>query len=116
AERRVIGVKRVDPGVCREIGRQRQAEKAAVPLVVCLYGQIGEYIRGRVGEVVEDLDDPILLGDEDSPVRRKLDSCRLRQAAEDDLYLEARRQRGCRAGGASGEWQKDTGHQSGREQ
>jgi hypothetical protein len=55
--------------------------------------QVGEHRRGRVGEVVENLDPAALLGDEDAPVRRELQIDRRAEPAEDDLLLEAGRQR-----------------------
>ena len=53
---------------------QREPEEAAVPEVVDLGPEIREDRRRRVAEVVEELDEAALLGDEDTPVRRRTGS------------------------------------------
>ena len=85
----VVGVERVDPRLDREIRVQREAEEAAVPEIVGVRPQVGEDRRRSVGEVVEDLDDPALFGDEDPAVGRETDGGRLRQAAQGDRLLKA---------------------------
>ena len=86
---RVVGVEDVDVRVGREVGVERDAEQAAVPEVVDVRAQVGEDGRRRVGEVVEDLDQAALLGDEDPAVGGEANGGRVGQAAEDDRLLEA---------------------------
>ena len=87
----VVGVEDVDVGVGREVGGQGHAEQATVPEVVDVDVQVGEGRRRGVGQGVEDLDDPALLGHEDAPVRGEADHGRVAQPAEDDRLLEAGR-------------------------
>ena len=94
ADGRVVRVEDVDVGIRGELRVERHPEQAAVPVVVHLRAQVRVGARRRVRQAVEDLDQAALLGDEDAPVRREADDHRVRKAGEDDLLLEARRQRG----------------------
>lgn len=88
ADRGVVGVEDVDGRVGREVGREGQPEQPAVPEVVDVDVQVGEDVRRGVGERVEDLDDPALLGHEHPAVRGELDGRGVGQPAEDDALLE----------------------------
>ena len=91
----VVRVEDVDVRLRRELRVDREAEQATVPEVVDVRPEIGELRRGRVRDGVEDLDDAALLGDEHAAVRRELDVRRIREPGEDDVLLEAARQRHC---------------------
>jgi hypothetical protein len=82
----------------REPWIDRQPEQAAVPVVVDLVTEVRHGGRRRVVEAVERLDQPALLGDEDRAVRREHHVGRVGQPAEDDLLLEAPRERRGRLG------------------
>ena len=99
---RVVRVQDVDVRVGREVGGERHAQQAAVPVVVDLALEVGERDRGRVGQAVEDLDRPALLGDEDPAVLRELDDRRVDEPAQDGLVLEACRDRGGQRGRLAG--------------
>ena len=85
----VVCVEDVHVRLGGEVGVEREAQEAAVPEVVDLGSQVGEHGRRRVVEVVEDLDQAALLGNEHAPVAGELDRRRLGQSGEDDLLLEA---------------------------
>ena len=88
AEDVVVAVQDVDVRIGRKAGREGHAQQATVPEVVNVRAQVGEHRRRRVSERVEDLDDPALLGHEDSTVRRKPDDGRRVEAADDRGLLE----------------------------
>src|SRR5207247_4150306 len=94
----VVGVQDIDiwpvAGPTGEARIKGQAKQASVPEVVDIGGEVAEHRRRRVGQVVEYLDVPALLGDEDAPVSRKPDRRRVRQAGPDDAFLESDRHRG----------------------
>jgi hypothetical protein len=94
ADRGVVGVRDVDVRRAREVRVERHAEQPAVDEAVHVRPQIGIDRGGRVGEAVEDLDQPAFLGDEDPAVGCEPDRSRGRQAGEDDALLESRRERG----------------------
>ena len=94
----VEGVEDVDPRVRREVRRERETEQSTVPEVVDLRPEVGEHGRRRVRQVVEDLDDAALLGHEDPAVWREAHRRGLGEPGEDDLLLEAGRQRRGRRG------------------
>src|SRR5205085_563724 len=71
ARRRVVRVEEIEVRARREARVEREAEQAAVPVVVDLVPEVGDHGRRRVREAVEDLDEPTLLGDEDSAVGRE---------------------------------------------
>ncbi len=94
ADRRIVGVEDVDVRVRRKAGVEGEAEQAPIPEVVHVRAQVGEDGRSRVGEIVEDLDQPALLGHEDTPVGREPDDGGIGEAAEDNGLLETARKRG----------------------
>ena len=63
---------------------QGHPEEAPVPEVVDVAVEVGEDVRGGVGQGVEHLDDPALLGDEDPPVGGEADRRGVLEAAEHD--------------------------------
>jgi hypothetical protein len=92
---------------------QCQPEQTAIDLVVNVARQVGEDRRCGVREVVEDLDDAGLLGDEDPAVGSELHVHRLAETAEHDLLAEAGRQHGRRLGALT---MSDQGRQPGTDQ
>ncbi len=99
ANRGIARVERVDVRSDREVRVERQPEEPAVAGHRHFGGQVGED-RGRPAEARVDLDEPALLGDEDSTVRSEAHRGRERQARYDGRLLEALRKRRC--GTASG--------------
>jgi hypothetical protein len=95
AEYVVVGVEDVNVGVRGEVRREREPEETAVPEVVDVRPQVCEHSRRRVRQAVEDLDQPALLGNEDTTVRGETDNSRIRQPAQDDRLLKAGRGRSC---------------------
>jgi hypothetical protein len=89
----VVRVERVDVGLRRKARVELEAEQPAVPEVVDVRAEVGEEGGGWVREAVEDLDQAALLRDEDAAVRSEPDGRGLRQPAEDDVLLEAGRER-----------------------
>ena len=71
----------------REVRDAAPARAARDPRSCARWSQIGERRRGRVGEVVEHLDQTALLGDEHAPVGRERRPSAA-QAAEDGALLE----------------------------
>src|SRR5256885_1799415 len=82
----------------REVRIEGEPEQATVPVVVHLRAQVREDSGSRTAQVVEDLDDAALLGDEDASVGREAHGGGSRQTAEDDLILDPGRQGSCVAG------------------
>ena len=68
---------------------ERHAEEAAVPEVVHVGAQVGERGRRRVREVVEHLDQPALLRDEDAPVGSEADDGGVDEPLENGQLAEA---------------------------
>ncbi len=93
AEDVVVGVERVQIRAAgRELRVDREAEQAAIPVVVDGGGQVGDGRRRRIGQAVELLDASVLLGDEHhAAVGREHDGRRIAQAAPQQPILETGR-------------------------
>ncbi len=91
ADRRVVRVEGVHVRAVREARVERQAEQTTVPEVVDLCPEIGEDVGLGVGERVEDLDEPALLGHEHPAVGGEPHHGGVRQSGEDRLLGEAGR-------------------------
>ncbi len=68
----------------------REAEQAAVPVVVDLLAQVGDQLRRGILEAAITQDPSRLFGDENLAGRREADRRRRLEAGQHDLVLEGR--------------------------
>ena len=90
--RRVIGEQEIHIRRHRKRGMNRHPHQTAVPVVVHLIGDIDK-IGGQHLPVLDHPHAPILLRDEERPVRRPVKHSWLRKTGDDHLADEARRKR-----------------------